>query len=454
MKKQIRILIVDNDPNILEVLEARLTAAKFLVFKASDASSAIKILKKQPIALMISDVKMPVMSGIDLFSQIRQTLPELPVIFLTAYGTIPDAVNALKMGAVDYISKPFDGKELINKINEIFTKNKPVMSEDATPLIENGFYWGKSFAMKDLCLTIKKVAASNVNVLILGESGVGKECIAKFIHTYSLRKDHPYIVVDCGSTPSGILESQLFGHMKGSFTHAVQDKKGLIEAAHKGTLFLDEIGNISQDMQSKILRFLENKNIRRVGAIKEIYVDCRVLSATNADLSVDIEKGVFREDLYYRLKGITLKIPPLRERKEDIVGLSHFFVKNYTTTHNLPKVNLIDSTLKLLESYSWPGNVRELKNTLEAGIVLCKNNRMLPSDLQLENIKEKATQTSTNSNGFSIEESEKDTIIRALKQTNGVQKNAAELLKISRRSINYKIKKYNINISECKNCAT
>lgn len=454
MNDRIKILIVDDDPNILEVLDARLTASKFHVLKACDAPAAIQILKKEPVALMISDMKMPVMSGIDLFNEIKQTLPELPVIFLTAYGTIPDAVNALKQGAVDYISKPFDGRELIRKINEILAAAKPAnktaIDEQDTALIKDGFYWGKSPAMKELYLNIKKVAASDVNVLILGESGVGKECIAGFVHEYSLRKKHPYVVVDCGSTPAGILESELFGHMKGSFTHAVQDKKGLIEAAHNGTLFLDEIGNISQEMQSRLLRFLEDKKIRRVGAIKEIQVDCRVLSATNADLPADIEEGIFRQDLYYRIKGVTLNIPALRERKEDIPGLSKFFVDKYTREHNLPKVELAGETLQLLENYPWPGNIRELKNSLEAGIVLCKNNKMRPCDLQLEDIRKGTAPISENDTGFSIEDSEKNTIIRALKQTNGVQKDAAELLKISRRSIHYKIKKYHINTSEYK----
>lgn len=453
MTDRIKILIVDDDPNILEVLDARLTAAKFNVIKTGDAPSAIEILMKESIDLMISDMKMPAMSGMDLFAEIKQTLPELPVIFLTAYGTIPDAVDALKKGAVDYISKPFDGRELINKINLILADRQPARDEDSTPLPQDdqdGFYWGKSPAMKELHRIARKVAASSVSVLILGESGVGKECIARFIHDNSLRKPHPYIVVDCGSTPSGLLESELFGHLKGSFTHAVQDKKGLIEAADKGTLFLDEIGNISPDMQNRLLRFLENKKIRQVGAITETQVDCRVLAATNSDLLLDIEQGKFRQDLYYRLKVVTLTVPPLRERKEDILPLAGFFTDSYCREHNLPKVEFSDNTIKLLEEHPWPGNVRELKNSLEAGIILCKENKIEPSDLQLENIRNETQPEAGSKDLFSIEESEKETIIRALKQTHGVQKSAADLLKISKRAIHYKIKKYNINISELK----
>jgi DNA-binding NtrC family response regulator len=450
---EVNILIVDDDPNILEVLDARLTAAGFRVHKAGSAKAAVQLLKKMPIALMISDMKMPAMGGMDLLAKMQQILPDLPVIFLTAYGTIPGAVNALKQGAVDYMSKPFDGRELIAKIHDILANHQPAnpqlaIDQSGSVGIEENFYWGKSPAMEALYQITKKVAASNANVLILGESGVGKECIAKYIHQDSLRKDHPYIVVDCGSTPAGILESELFGHMKGSFTHAIQDKTGLIEAADKGTLFLDEIGNISQDMQSRLLRFLEDKKIRRVGAIKEICVDCRVLSATNADLLGDIADGRFRQDLYYRLKVVTLTVPPLRERQEDILELAHFFVAKYTREHKLPQVVLSDNTLELLVNYPWPGNIRELKNALEAGIVLCKNHKIAPSDLQLET-REQTIPTSEDS--LSIEDSEKNTIMRALKQANGVQKQAADLLKISRRSIHYKIKKYDIIVSEFKN---
>lgn len=450
MNAQVKILIVDDDPNILEVLDARLTAANFHVCRASDGPSAIQILKKTPVDLMISDMKMPAMNGMDLFSKVKQTLPELPVIFLTAHGTIPDAVTALKNGAVDYISKPFDGIQLIKKINEILTINKSAFEDYESSSIKDGFYWGTSTAMKELYRTIKKVAATNVNVLILGESGVGKECIAKFIHKYSAQKKNPYIVVDCGSTPSGILESELFGHLKGSFTHAIKDKQGLIEAANRGTLFLDEIGNISQDMQKRLLRFIEDKKIRRVGAIKEKTVDCRILSATNANLNDYIDKGIFRQDLYYRLKVVTLNIPALRERREDIPMLSHFFIDKYIKKHNLPKITLSDNTMQLLKNHPWPGNIRELKNSLEAGVVLCKTNRIQPSDLQLENTFEKNGKITSTKSDFSIENSEKNTIIRALQQANGIQKDAAELMDISKRSIHYKIKKFNIKTSDYK----
>lgn len=444
-----RILIVDDDQSILEVLEARLQAAGFAVTRASSGSAALELLKRKPVDVLVSDMKMPGMSGMELFAEASVIQPQLPVIFLTAYGTIPDAVNAVKAGAVDYLTKPFDGRQLVKKIMAIL---EVVAEKTASPVLpqadDNGFIWGLSPAMQDLRAMLHKVAGSNANVLILGESGVGKEYIAKLLHHTSSRRNHPYIVVDCGSTPAGILESELFGHIKGSFTHAIQDKKGLIEAAHGGTLFLDEIGNISSEMQSRLLRFLEERTIRQVGAIKEKSVDCRVVAATNADLKKAVEEGSFRQDLYFRLKVVTLQIPPLRERRTDIPALARFFVDDYCRRSNIPACLLPDETMQLLTSLLWPGNVRELKNALQTGIILCRNNCIMPEDLQLDDGQE--SPLTPHGNDFSMEQSEKEAIIRALKQTKGVKKDAADLLGISRRAIQYKSKKYNLDTSQFK----
>lgn len=448
MTAEHKILIVDDDPSILEVLEARLSASNFKVLKAKDAAGAEQILRDQKgVDLLVSDIKMPGKSGMELFTDLRKSLPDLPVIFLTAHGTIPDAVDAIKLGAADYIAKPFDGRELIKKINAMMALRGTGVGTGPMPLVESGFYWGKSAAMKHLYTMVKKVAATQVNVLILGESGVGKERIAGCIHENSPRKKQPYMVVDCGSTPAGILESELFGHLKGAFTHAVKDKIGLIQAADSGTLFLDEIGNISHDMQCRLLRFLEDKKIRQVGAVKEKTVDCRVIAATNADLAQAIEEGSFRQDLYYRLKGITLTVPPLRDRKEDIYPLAELFADNYGQAHGIDRLRISDAAVKVLEEHPWPGNVRELKNTIEAGAVLCQNQIIEPWDLQIESIRENAVLTSdlSDSQAFSIEQSEKDTIIRALKKSRGVQKDAADLLGISKRAMHYKVKKYDID---------
>ena len=447
MNKAIHVLIVDDNISILEVLDARLAAAGFTPHRASSGPAALEILNNERVDVLVSDIKMPEMSGLELLEKVRPIFPQLPVIFLTAYGTIPNAVDAIKAGAVDYLTKPFDGKELVQKIEKIIATSW--QSPDSHPEIAEGIVWGKSTAMAELKEMLLKVAASNANVLILGESGVGKEVVARMLHNSSPRKNKPYIVVDCGSTPSGILESELFGHVKGSFTHAINDKKGLIEAAHGGTLFLDEVGNISQEMQSRLLRFLEERTIRQVGAIKEIDVDCRVISATNSDLKADADEGKFRLDLYYRLKVVTLVVPPLRERREDIPELAQFLVDSYTEVNNLPRLRLPQKTTDWLQTLSWPGNVRELKNALETGIILCKNNQILPEDLQLDS-QSIAMATTSNDPNFSIEQSEKEAIIRALRQTKGVKKDAAELLGISRRAIQYKSKKYDLDASDFK----
>ena len=438
------ILIVDDDLTLLEVMHVRLTSAGFKVHKAANGKTALTLMQKHPIDLLISDIKMPEMSGMELLEKIRAIYPYLPVIFLTAHGTISGAVDAVKSGALDYLTKPFDGQHLIKMINNILGKDGKVEQKQ---IDSTGFIWGVSHEMAEVKGLLQKVAGTNANVLILGESGVGKECIAKLLHNFSTRLNGPYMVVDCGSTPPGILESELFGHLKGSFTHAINDKKGLIESADGGTLFLDEVGNISAEMQSRLLRFLEERTIRQVGAVKEKTVDCRVIAATNADLRQDVEDGKFRQDLYYRLKVVTMVIPPLRDRVEDIPELTRFFVNEYTSTNNLPPIEIPDETINWLQSLDWPGNVRELKNSLETGAILCKDNIILPGDLQLEDT---PLASSKRSDNFSIEESEKEAIIRALKQTKGVKKDAAELLGISRRAIQYKSKKYELDASEFK----
>jgi len=437
------VLVVDDDPHILEVLEARLLASDFAAVKATTAQEALARLKARRIDLVVCDVKLPDLDGFSLFEKIRQAHPGLPVIFLTAHGTIPDAVQAMKSGAVEYLTKPFDGRELVARIHKVLESVALPPAKPADP--PPGFFLGQSPAMKTLYALLQRVAPIDVNVLILGESGVGKERVAHMIHELSARRDKPFMVVDCGSTPTTLLESELFGHVKGAFTHAVRDKKGLIEAAGQGTLFLDEIGNITPEMQMRLLRFLEDRKIRRVGDIREIPVDCRVLAATNANLPADIRAGKFREDLYYRLRVVTVTIPPLRERREDIPGLALYFANTFCNEKGVPPVRILPETLSVLKDYPWPGNVRELRNTLEAGAALCPDGVLRPENLQLESLSPSpAADTPLASDSLSLEESERQTIIRALKQCGGVQKAAAELLGISRRAIHYKVKKYGI----------
>ncbi|MGC9965405.1 MAG: sigma-54 dependent transcriptional regulator [Syntrophobacteraceae bacterium] len=441
------ILVVDDDLNILAVLEARLTSIDYQVLTAAGGEEALEILKSRQVDLMITDVKMPGMGGMDLFSAAQEVRPGLPIMFLTAYGTIPDAVKALKAGAIDYLTKPFNGRDLISKVQEVLKRSGPKPTLDTLPPLSESLWGGKSAAMRELYDLVDRLARSDVNVLILGESGVGKERIARLLHHRGPRRAQPFLVVDCGSTPAGLLESELFGHVRGAFTHAIKDKKGLIEAADKGTLFLDEIGNISHDMQVRLLRFLEDRIIRRIGDIKEIPVNCRVISATNVDLPEEVAAGEFREDLYYRLRVVTLKIPPLRERREDIPVLAQQFVENFCKNQNLEPVKLPAETIKWLFEYPWPGNVRELKNAIEGGVVLCQDGVLRKSDLRLSGLPEapqKSLAATGDTSSLSLEESERNAILRALQQAGYVQKEAANLLGISRRAIHYKIKKYGI----------
>ena len=435
------VLVIDDDPHILEVIEARLTASGFAVAAAPAGKPALKLLKARAIDLAVCDVKLPDMDGFDLFEKMRAVRPELPVIFLTAFGTIPDAVQAMKSGAVEYLTKPFDGRDLVARIHGILDTASPVVS--AGTHAPTGFRPGGGAAMKTLFDTIERVAAVEVNVLILGESGVGKERVARMIHDRSPRCERPFVTVDCGATPDSLLESELFGHVRGAFTHAVRDKKGLVETADSGTLFLDEIGNISPEMQMRLLRFLEERTLRRIGDIREIAVDCRVLAATNARLAEDIRAGRFRQDLYYRLRGVTLTIPPLRERREDIPGLAAHFAETFCDFQGIPRVRILPQTLERLRAHAWPGNVRELKNAVEAGVALCDGEALGPENLQLESLAY-AGDADDPPESLSLEDSERNAIVRALKQSGGVQKTAAELLGISRRAIHYKIKKYGI----------
>lgn len=446
------VLVVDDDPNVLEVLDARLSSCGLTVYKADGGRKALQILKTRRIDLVVSDVKMPEMDGMELLSEIIRTQPGLPVIFLTAYANVPDAVRAVKSGAVDYVEKPFDGKALTEKIRQMLQEFQGAAAAGQTePAAQGKFAEAvESQSMKNLQGLVRKVARSSVNVLILGESGVGKERIAKQIHRLGPRREKPFVVVDCGATPAGLLESELFGHVKGSFTHAVSDKEGLIETADTGTLFLDEIGNISHEMQIRLLRFIEDRTIRRIGGLKGTPVDCRIVAATNADLGEAIKTGQFREDLFFRLRVVTLTIPPLRERKADIPLLVAHFTRQFCQQHHQEPVTVPEDTMDWLCAHSWPGNVRELKNAIEGGIVLCKDNVLRADDFHMAGIEKDECGPQPDESCLSLEASEKNTIIRALEQTGGVQKEAAEVLGISRRAIHYKIKKYGIDAGSIK----
>jgi DNA-binding NtrC family response regulator len=439
------ILLVDDDPHILEVLEARLGAAGHETLQASSAFMALELLRHRKVDLMITDVRMPGMGGMELLEAVRGVCPDLPVILLTAYGTIPDAVRAIKAGAIEYLTKPFDGRQLLRAIDSVLGQRP--RSPQVAPGSDE-FWVGHSPLMRELWSLMERVSATDVSVLILGESGVGKELVARFIHKQSPRSAGPFVVVDCGSTPASLLESELFGHVRGSFTHAIRDRKGLIEAADGGTLFLDEIGNISAEMQVRLLRFLEERRIRKIGDIKEIPVDCRVIAATNVDLTKEVEEGRFREDLYYRLRVVILRVPPLRERPGDIPVLAEHFVERFCRRHGRQKVSIPQETMQWLCSYPWPGNVRELRNALEAGVVVCREGVLRVKDLLAAGVPQSSRPLPEDRRtaSLSLEGGEKKLILEALERSNWVQKEAAKLLGISRRVLHYKIRKYGLEI--------
>ncbi|MFH1034394.1 MAG: sigma-54 dependent transcriptional regulator [Pseudomonadota bacterium] len=445
------VLVVDDDPAILTVLEARLASAGLRVLLAKSGEEALGFLAGEAVDLVVSDQRMPGISGQDLFRQVHVSRPEMPFILLTAFGRIPEAVEMVKEGASDYLTKPFEGRELLAKVQALLAQRPPAGQTTGTTAAPQALDLasGPSPAMARLLEMIERVAPAQVSVLILGESGTGKELVARLIHQKSQRHDGPLVVVDCGSTPANLLESELFGHLKGSFTHALKDKKGLIQEAQGGTLFLDEIGNIGPEMQTRLLRFLQEGTIRPVGGTKTSHVDCRVVAATNADLPELIKKGDFREDLYFRLKGITLRLPALRQRREDIPFLARRFLQDLPRPAGAPAHALSPRALAVLMDYAWPGNVRELKHVIEAGAVLCRGGVLEPQDLQLEPT---GTEPAADPQGgappagdsLSLDESERRAILRALEETGWVLTAAAGLLGISRRTIHYKVKKYGL----------
>jgi DNA-binding NtrC family response regulator len=449
------VLVVDDDENILQVLEARLLSSGLSPLLADRAETALEMLAGEPVDLIVSDVKMPGMGGHGLLREVLGNWPHIPIIMLTAHGTIPDAVDAIQAGAADYLTKPFDGKELVRLIRsrleaaqvEEPAPRQPASAQSAPPFPGfGGLIGGKAPSMGRFLELLERVARSTATVLLFGESGTGKELAARILHEGSPRADGPFVIVDCGSTQPTLLESELFGHVKGSFTHAVKDKKGLIEEADGGTLFLDEIGNISPDMQTRLLRFLQEGTIRRVGDTAERKVSCRVIAATNADLPGMVAGGDFREDLYYRLKVVTLTIPPLRERREDLPDLIDGFIRGLCADQGREPAAVSDEAMRILKGHPWPGNVRELKNALEGALVFCRDDVIQPADLQLE--APPADSPAMRGDSLSLEANERDAIVRALEAAGGVKKDAADKLGISRRAIHYKIKKYGIGVND------
>jgi len=441
-----KLLIVDDEKNIRVGLGKSLEMEDYEVFLAEDGAEAMKEMVKRDIDLVISDIRMPKMSGEDLLKKISHSYPTVPVIILTGHGTVENAVNAMRNGAYDFLTKPVNLDRLSLLVKRALATRKLVQEhKDLQQEIvrletkKNQPFIGKSPQIQRIFELIDQVAPTRASLLITGESGVGKEVVADAVHTRSDRRDKPFIKVHCAALTESLLESELFGHEKGSFTGASALKKGRFELADGGTIFLDEIGEINPSVQIKILRVLQEKSFERVGGEKTIQVDTRIIAATNRDLKKEVEKGKFREDLYYRLNVININIPPLRERKEDIPLLSSAFLKEFAQENDKAVEAIGSKAAMLLYNYSWPGNVRELRNCIESSLVLCRNHFISVEDLPPQ------IRDGENSNviridvGTSMVEAEKIILRSTLAAYNNNKSKTAEVLGIGRKTLHRKI---------------
>ncbi len=452
------ILIVDDEKNYPMVIGELLREEGYTTLTASSGMEALDILSTELIDLVLTDVNMPGMSGIQLLEKIKEINPDIPVIIMTAYGSVEKAVEAMHKGAYTFILKPFENQALIAHIAKAISVYRIVQENSILrDAISSRYSFdniiGKSRPMQEIYEIIKKVAPSNARFLFEGESGTGKELVAKSIHYNSLRKNKPLVAVNCSAFAETLLESELFGHEKGAFTGAGTMKKGRFEISDKGTLFLDEIGELPISLQVKLLRVLQEKTIERVGGTLTIPIDFRLIAASNKNLEEEVEKGRFREDLYYRLNVVKAVIPPLRERSEDIPLLIKHFIDKYTNgQHSVSNVSEISpESVKILCDYQWKGNVRELENVIERSILLCSGNIITPSDLPLQ-VRQNMSSTLDLDGipeGVGLAETlsaiEKRMIQRAMKLSGDVQTKAAQLLGIGKSGLNQKLKKFHLD---------
>ncbi len=451
-----QILVIDDEKNYLLILETILGEEGYSVTALNDPEMALNYLDESEVDVVITDMKMPVLSGQEVLEHVRKNYPHIPVLIMTAYGSIDGAVEAMKCGAFDYISKPFSNDELILSVKKavmLSRSEQEIIRLRQTLAEQHGPHKmvGRSKPIREVLQMVSKVAPSKSTVLVTGESGTGKELIAKAIHYSSPRKDGPFISVNCMAFNPGVLESEIFGHEKGSFTGATAMKKGRFELANGGTLFLDEIGELSADLQVKLLRVLQEKAFERVGGSKTINVDIRLVVATNKDMKKMVEQGYFREDLYYRLNVVNINIPPLRERREDIPVLVAHFMQKLSGENERGGKKFAPEALEYLTAYEWPGNVRQLENVVERCMVLAAKDEIGVEDLPSE-IKDEEAQFKSAVDllpiklelAGTLEKIEAALIRRALVKSGFVQVKAAELLNISKSLLQYKLKKYNI----------
>lgn len=447
-----KILIADDEKNMRWILGKNLREENFNVIEACDGEEAYHLYVDEEPDLVILDYRMPKIDGMEVLRRIKTLNAKLPVIMITAHGSTDAAVEAMKLGAVDYVSKPFDINDLklsIFKALNIDQLNKEIdyLKETANQIF-NGKIIGNSKKMQEVFEIVNKVADTNASILIIGESGTGKEGIAASIHNKSGRNNKPFITVNCGAIPETLIESELFGYEKGAFTGANARKAGRFDRAQGGTLFLDEIGELSLPLQVKILRVLQEKEFERVGGSEVIKAEVRIIAATNRDLEKMVEKGEFREDLLYRLKVIPIYLPPLRERKDDIPLLVDYFIDKYCKEINKGKLTMDKETLEILKSYDFPGNIRELENLIERLIILSSDKRIEPSLLPKELLKgafsNKKEEFVLPEEGINLEVVEESFVRQALEMAKGNQTHAAKLLGLSRHALIYRLDKYNL----------
>jgi two-component system response regulator PilR (NtrC family) len=451
-----KILVIDNEKSMRDFLAIVLKKEGYLVAAAENGEAAVQRLEKEIFDLVITDLKMPKMGGIELLKNVKEIHPNTVVLVMTAFASTETAIEAMKEGAYDYLTKPFQIEEVKLIIRNALEKKR--LKEENFRLKRElkdqstfSNIVGRSEKMKKVLDLVQKVSDSKSNILIFGESGTGKELIARAIHFNSSRREKPFVTVNCGALPESLLESELFGHMKGSFTGAVANKEGLFEVAHEGSIFLDEIGDTSPSIQVKLLRVLQEKEFRRVGGTKNIRVDVRIIAATNKDLEKAISEGKFREDLYYRLDVIPIYLPPLRERVEDIPLLSDHFLKRFNQSLGKQVNDITAQAMKLLAGHEWRGNVRELENVMERAVALANAPSLTANDFK-DYLHRSASwvpiQTDIPAEGLNLEgligKIEKELLLKALEETHWVKKEAAKWLHLDFRSFRYRLNKYGI----------
>jgi len=451
--KQPLILVIDDDESLRRVTQLQLEEAGYEIVTASGGEEGVQAVEQYGPDLVLTDLKMPGMSGMEVLKTIRRDHPEITVVLLTAFGTVQTAVEAMKAGAYDYITKPIDYNELLLGVSRALEHQN--LLEEVRTLRSSldqkyGFesIIGRSRALLHVLEMAARVAQRDSTVLIRGETGTGKELLARAIHRNSRRKDHNFVTINCGAIPKDLIESELFGHTRGSFTGAFTPKRGKVEAADRGTLFLDEIGELPLELQVKLLRLIQHGELEKVGITAPVTVDVRIIAATHRNLQALIEDGLFREDLYYRLAVVPLELPPLRERAEDIAELVEHTFLNAKRKHGLPNLKLPARLIPHFSAYSWPGNIRELENVVERLTVLAVGDEIsaddLPEFLRRAKPEREAVHFELPPEGLSLEAVEKDLIMKALQKFDGNQTKAAQYLDISRRTLIYRIEKHGI----------